>query len=126
MSLTTAITKPLEPGFVQVEAKEKNGYVQYYKVPQKNARNFAAEYKQQDKRLSITSNVLFFGSIFAGVLGATYFTKNMDSRFKQFMVQTASAIVLTVLTSLGMSRYAETEQDKLLKTHNARQIYYRA
>ena len=75
MSLTTAITKPLEPGFVQVEAKEKNGYVQYYKVPQKNARNFAAEYKQQDKRLSITSNVLFFGSIFAGVLGATYFTK---------------------------------------------------
>ena len=126
MSITTAITKPLEAGYVQVEAKEKNGYTQYYKVPQKRAKNFAVDLKQQDKRLNITSNVLFFSSIFAGVLGATCFTKNMDSRFKQFMVQTAAAIGLTALTSIGMSKYAAAEHSDLLNKYTARQIYYRA
>lgn len=126
MSITTQIVKPLETGYLQVDASDKHGYVQHYKVPQKNAKNFATEFKEQDKKLNICSNVLFFGSIFAGVLGATYFTKGMESRFKQFMIQTASAITLTILTSLGMSKYADTEQKNLLNKHNAKEIFYKA
>jgi len=126
MSITTTIVKPLETGYVQVNATEKGGYTEYYKVSQKNARRFTADLKQQDKHLNLCSNILFFTSIFAGVLGATYFTKNMDSRFKQFLIQTASAITLTALTSLGMSRYAETKQKDLLNTYKAKKIYYRA
>ena len=126
MSVTTAITKPLEPGYVQVEATEKNGYTQYYKVPQNNAKRFAEDVKHQDKNLNLTSNILFFGSIFAGVLGASHFTKNMNSRFKQFMIQTVSAITLAILTSLGMAKYAESEQKNLLNQYSAKKIYYRA
>ncbi len=126
MSLTTSIVRPLESGFVQVNASEKNGYTQYYKVPQKNAKRFASEWQQKDKNLSLYSNIVFFSSIFAGVLGATYFTKNMDSRFKQFLVQTASAITLAALSSIGMSKYAESEQQKLLNKYKAKEIFYRA
>ena len=126
MSITTAITKPLEPGYVQVDAKDKNGYTQYFKVPQKNARIFADEWKSKDKELSWCSNIAFFTSIFAGVLGAAYFTKNIDSRLKQFLIQTASAITLASLTSLGVSKYAESEQKDLLNQYKAKQIFYRA
>lgn len=126
MSLNTSIVKPLEPGYVQVNAVEKNGYTQYYKVPQKNAKRFAVEWKQKDKDLSLCSNIAFFTSIFAGVLGATYFTKNMDSRFKQFLIQTASAITLAILSSLGMSKYAQSEQNDLLNKYRAKEIFYRA
>jgi len=126
MSLTTAITKPLESGYVQVDAKEKNGYTQYYKVPYKNAKRFALELKQQDKILNRISNITFFTSIFTGVLGAYYFTKNMDSRFKQFMIQTASAITLAILSSLGIGKYAESEQQELLNKYKAKEIFYKA
>ena len=126
MSLTTSIVKPLEPGYVQVNAVEKNGYTQYYKVPQKNAKQFAAEWKQKDKNLSLCSNIAFFTSIFAGVFGATYFTKNIDSRLKQFMIQTASAITLAIISSLGMSKYAQSEQKDLLDKHGAKEIFYKA
>ena len=126
MSISTSIVKSLESGYVQIDASEKNGYTRHYKVPQKKSKRFSVELKKQDKELNLISNITFFSSIFAGVLGATYFTKNMDSRFKQFLVQTASAITLAALSSIGMSRYAESEQQELLNKYKAKEIFYRA
>ena len=126
MSITTSIVKPLETGYLQVDASDKNGYTRHYKVPHKNAKVFAEEWKEQDKKLNLCSNIVFFSSIFAGVLGATYFTKNIESRMKQFLIQTASAITLTILTSIGMSKYADSEQKNLLDKHHAKEIFYKA
>lgn len=126
MAITTEISKPLDNGFVQIDAAEKNGYKRYYKVPRGNAKFFADELKKQDKNLNIFSNVTFFTGIFAGVLGATYFTKKMESKMKQFLIQTASAITAAALSNLGFNEYADAEKEQLLKKHGAKEIFYRA
>ena len=126
MTITAAITKPLDNGFIQVDSTEKNGYKRYYKVPKKNADKFAAELVQQDKNLNLYSNINFFVSIFAGVLGASFFTKNIESRMKQFLIQTSSAIFLTILTTLGFGKYAQKKEENLLNENRAKEIFYRA
>ena len=125
MTVTTAITKPLEQGYLQVDVKHKNGYTRYFKVPQGNAKRFANEFKQQDKELNLYSNITFFTSIFAGVLGASLFTKNLESRLTQFLIQTAAAIGLSGLTSFNFNKYALCEEEKLIKSHKAKEIFYR-
>ena len=126
MAITTAITKPLDSGYVQVDSTTKSGSKKYYKVPQKNAGMFAEELRKQDKTLNLYSNITFFSAIFAGVLGATYFTKNMESKMKQFLIQTGSAIVAAALSSLGFNQFAESEEKNLLQKHRAKEIFYRA
>ena len=125
MAITTAITKPLEKGYVQVDAKHKNGYTRYFKVPQKNAKRFANEFKQQDKDFNLYSNIIFFSSIFAGVIGASLFTKKLESRITQFLVQTLAAIGFSGITSFGFNKYALSEEEKLINSHKAKEIFYR-
>ena len=48
MAITTTISKPLEQGYVQVDAKRKNGYTRYYKVPGKSAKSFSNKLKKQN------------------------------------------------------------------------------
>ena len=126
MSLTAKITKPLEQGYVQVDTERNNGYTRHYKVPHKHAKTFSSELIKQDKDLNLYSNIVFFTSIFTGVLGATFFTKKMDSRMKQFLIQTASAVGLASLTSFGMNKYAINEEKNLIKSYNAKEIFYKA
>ncbi len=126
MAITTEITKHLDNGFVQVDAAGKNGYKRYYKVPQGNAKIFADELKKQDKNLNIISNVTFFTGIFIGVLGATYFTKKMESKMKQFLIQTCAAIATAALSSLGFNQYADSKKENLMRKHGAKEIFYRA
>ena len=125
MSITTAITKPLDSGYVQVDSTTKNGYKRSYKVPQSNAKIFAEELKKQDKTLNICSNITFFAAIFAGVLGATHFTKKMDSKIKQFIIQTITGITAAILSTIGFNKYAVSEEKNLLQKHRAKEIFYR-
>ena len=126
MAITIEITKPLDNGFVQIDAGEKEGHKRHYKVPNQNAKLFAEELKHQEKHLNIFSNVTFFTGIFLGVLGATYFTKNMESKMKQFLIQTCAAIATAALSSLGFNQYADSRKEDLLRKHRAKEIFYRA
>lgn len=126
MSITTTISKPLEQGYVQVDASYKNGYTRYYKVPQKNAKDFANKLQKQDKDMNLYSNIIFFSSIVAGVLGAYHFTKNMEGSFKRFLVQTGAAMGLSAITSFGFNKYAQNEEVKLIQANHAREIFYQA
>ena len=126
MSITATVTKSLEPGFVQVDAQHKGGYTQYYKIPQKNANKFASELQKQDKDFNLYSNIVFFSSIFAGIIAAGHFTKHFNDWMKKFLVQTASAIGLSMVTSLGFNKYAEVEQNNLMNKYKAKEIFYTA
>lgn len=126
MAITTTISKPLDAGFVQVDSAEKNGYKRFYKVPQKNAKIFANDLKQQNKNLNLYSNIVFFASIFAGVFGASAFTKKIESRMKQFLIQTASAVAVGILSSLAFGIYAQDKEKELLQQYKAKEIFYRA
>ena len=126
MALETKITKQLEPGFVQVDSTNKYGFKRYYKVQKNNAGKFAYELKTQDKKLNIYSNIAYFSSIIAGVLGASVFTKNMESRWKQFGIQTAAAIGLSTITATFMNKYYQKEQNNLIQGYKAKEIFYKA
>lgn len=125
MAITTNITRTLNNGYVQVDSTEKNGYKRFYRVPQRNAKVFAKELEHQEKNLKIVSNVTFFASILAGVFGAAHFTKNMESRLIQFLIQTSSAIALALLSAIGFNMYAQSKEINLLKEHQAKEIFYR-
>ena len=126
MAITTTITKPLEAGYVQVDSAEKNGYKRFFKVPQKNAKSFAEDLKQQNKNSNLYSNIVFFTAILAGVFGASAFTKKIESRLKQFLIQTASAVTVGSLASFFYSKYAQNKEQELLHQYKAKEIFYRA
>lgn len=126
MSITATITKTLEPGFVQVDAAEKNGYKRYYKVPKRNAGIFAQNLEKQNKNLNLLSNITFILAVIAGVFGAARFTKNIESRLKQFLIQTASGVGVGILSTYGFNMYAQSEEQNLLKENGAKEIFYRA
>lgn len=126
MAITTSITKPLDSEHVQVDAANKYGYKRFFKVPRKNAKNFAYELRQQDKNLNLYSNITFFAAIFTGVFGAARFTKKMENKLKQFLIESATGIVFATLASIGFNKYAQSEEDKLKSRYKAKEIFYRA
>ena len=126
MSIKTAIVKPLEAGYVQVDATDKSGYTRNYKAPKKYAEKFASELKQQEKDIRICSDILLIGSIVARVAGTIPFTKKIDSRLNQILIQSAVAISLAVLSTIGMIKFAESEEKELMNKYGAKEIFYKA
>ena len=126
MAITTTISKPLESGYVQVDAKYKSGYSRYYKVPKSKARDFSYELKHNDKAMTWYSNAAFVIALLTGTFGAAYFTRKMESRFKQFLIETASAIGLVTLSYLGVNEYAKSKENDILTKHHAKEIFYKA
>lgn len=126
MAITTAVTKPLEPGYMQVDSTYKNGYKRHFKVPQKNAREFAIDFRELNKKQKLYDNIIFFTSILTAFGTSVYLTKKMDNKWKQFFIQVASTIGFSTLTSIGYSKYAQEEQREFLKNYKAKEIYYRA
>ena len=126
MSITTTIVKPLENGYVQVDSVKKNGYKRHFKVPNNSARSFSQNLIKQDKSYNIYSNIIFWSSIILGVGGAAFFTKNLNSNWQKFFIQTGSAIGFTSLTSYGVNTYAALKENELLQQHQAKEIYYKA
>ena len=125
MATKITISPSSDRNYALVNATEKNGYTRYYSVPNKNARVFAAELKQQNKDFKIISNTTFFSAIFLGVLGATAFTKKFESKMKQFLIHTAVGVSCAALSSLGFNEYATAQEENLMKKHRAKEIFYR-
>lgn len=125
MAITTTISKPLEQGYVQVDAKRKNGYTRYYKVPQNTAKSFSNKLKKQDKDMNLYTNIAIFSTMFTGILAAAYLTRKMKSRMQQFFIQVLSAVVPMTAVTVLMQDKATTEHDKLLKQYKATEIYYK-
>ncbi len=126
MSIITSIVKPLDNGYVQVDSTEKNGYTRHFKVPGNMARSFSDNLKHHDKSFNIYSNVNFWTSIILGLGSASYFTRNLNSTWMKFFIQTASAIGLTSLTSHVVDIYRTASETELINKHNAKEIYYKA
>ena len=125
MAIQTAIVKPLESGYVQVDSTYKNGYKRHFKVPQQSAGEFAFEFKELHKKQRLYDNITFFTTIFTAFLGSVYFTKNMQNKWKQFAIQAGSTIASSLLATIVYSQYAQDKQREFLKNYKAKEIYYR-
>ena len=126
MSVDTKITKPLGQGRVQVDVKYKGGYTRYYSVSKKNAHGFANEFKTNEKNMDMCSNIVYFTTIFGGILATIPFTKNVNSWMKKMLIQFASAIGFSTLAMVGMNEFANSKEKEVVNKYRAKEIFYRA
>ena len=126
MAITATVSKPLNQEYVQVDTTTKKGFKRYYKVPRTGARQFAAELTKFDKNMNILSNTAFFASIFTGAFGAAYLTRKFDSRLKQFLIETASAVTLGIASNIVVNEHIISKEKDLLRRYKAKEIFYKA
>ena len=80
----------------------------------------------QEKEIRFNSNFIFFSSMFIGILGAAMFTKNMESKLMQFLIQTASGIGLSLLSSIGLEKLLVKERKDIENRYGAKELFYNA
>ena len=125
MAIASAvISQQISPKSVQVDFTTKSGYSRYYEVPNENAKQFSLSMINQQKDMRLNSNLVFFSSMFAGILGAAMLTKNMESRFMQFLIQTASGIGLSFLSSIGMEKLYTSDRKNIENRYGAKELFY--
>ena len=123
---TASISQQLSPDTVQVDFTTKSGYTRYYEVPKQNAKPFSLSLINQQKDMRLNSNLVFFSSMFAGIIGAAMLTRNMESRFMQFLIQTASGIGLSFFSALGMEKLLVNERKDIENRFGAKELFYNA
>ena len=128
MGIDIKITNKLDNNCVQVEVNSnKGGQSKYFKVPVDKADSFIANYKKNDKNTSFITNTAFVSSIFGGVLLSSLATKKfIKSGFLRWIINTLAGIAGATSSVVASSNYIESRNNKLLKQHNAQQIYYQA
>ena len=122
MGIDIKITNKLDNNCVQVEVNSnKGGQSKYFKVPVDKADSFIANYKKND------TNTAFVSSIFGGVLLSSLATKKfIKSGTLRWIINTLAGIAGATSSVVASSNYIESRNNKLLKQHNAQQIYYQA
>ncbi len=123
MAASAKVSKQLDNNYVQIDITSKNMKPKYYKVPVKKADYFVNEYKKQSKNISIVTNTVFVGSILAGVLATSFFTKKLGTLSK-FFLNSVGGVIGAAIGTYGTTKYTENQQNKLLKDTNAQEIYY--
>lgn len=128
MGIDAKITSNLDNNCVQVEMKNaKGGPCKYFRVPADKADSFITNYKKNDKNTSFITNTTFVASIFTGVLLSNYITKKfMKNGTLRWIINTIAGIAGATASIVASSNYIDSKNNKLLKQHNAQQIYYTA
>lgn len=125
MAIASAvISQQLSPNTVEIDFTTKSGYTRCYEVAKQNAKPFSISMINQQKDMRLNSNLVFFSSMFIGIIGAAMFTRNMESRFMQFLIQTASGIGLSFLSAVGMEKLLEKERKDIENHYGAKEIFY--
>ena len=122
MGIDIKITNKLDNNCVQVEVNSnKGGQSKYFKVPVDKADSFITNYKKNDKNTSFITNTAFVSSISS--LATKKFIKSGTLRW---IINTLAGIAGATGSVVASSNYIESRNNKLLKQHNAQQIYYQA
>lgn len=125
MSIDAKITGKLDYNNVQVEISSAKGEnKRFYSVPANQGDSFIKNYQKTDKRNTIAANAGLFGGIFAGILAANAVTRKIKNTALKWVLNMCAGIAGAVLSIIGTSKYMQIQHDKLLKTHQAREITY--
>ena len=121
MALDVNIVQNIDKTHVKVEAKSSHMPTRYFKVEKNNADAFCANYKKEARRNSTRNYISMFISV-VGACGVTgLFTKNQSKT-----LQRISGIIAGIVGLAGATLYstkkAISNEDKMLKQHNATEI----
>ena len=126
MSVTTEVIKQPNAPMADVNIKMPSGKTRYFKLPAQNADSFAIEYKKQDKNRSTVSNIAFGFSIFAGVILAKAFTKNITDKTMQFLIGAVGGILGASGSSILCDKFLDSQQNSMIKKYGAQETYFEA
>ena len=105
--------------YVKVNPSINDSVPRYYAVPKKNADVFVKDFKHQAHKISIMTNTVFFTSIFAGIIGAMFATKNIKMAPIRFTLNALGGVALGMGSFMLCGKYAEKEQTKLEHKYGA-------
>ena len=108
--------------YVKVNASTNENVPRYYVVPQQNADSFRKNFHKQEHKINILTNTLFFSSIFAGVIGMMFATRNIKNSFIRFTLNAAGGVALGLGSFVLCGKYALKEQVKLENKYGAVKI----
>lgn len=125
MALSVEVTKPLDQGRVQVDAKNKifgKDMVTYYSVPKEKADEFIADYKKEHK--ARTQKGILAGAITAAsmVIGGLA-SKKANVLLKGLSVALFGAAG-AVASVVGFGMNNAKRMNKLFEKHNASPMFY--
>lgn len=128
MSIEANIIGKIDSNNVQVaiNSSKNSAKPNYYKVSEREADAFIADYDKTVKRNTILSNVCFGSSIFAGILLAGQLTKNIKNSALKWGINVASGIACAIGSVAGCGAYFSKSHEACLKRHNAEQLHYDA
>lgn len=124
--LKTQVIKLPNSQFADVNVTMPNGKTRYFNLPANNADAFAVGLKKQDKNRSTITNLAFFTSIFAGVMLAKAFTKNIKDKTMQFLLGAVGGILGASGSTIVCDKYLDSQQNALIKECGAKETYFEA
>lgn len=124
MTIDAKITGRIDNQRIQIEIASKDSQSRYFAVPDNKADSFIKNYSKLDKRHTIIANGGFMGGIFAGILAASLATRKIKNTALRWGLNLAAGMVGAIGAIYGTSAYMIEQQDKLIKSHNAKEISY--
>lgn len=126
MSIKTEVIRQPNASFADVNVTAQNGKTRYFRLPSQNADSFAVQLKKQDKNRAIITNLTFGFSIFAGVMLAKAFTKNVKDKTMQFLIGAVGGVIGASASSLACEKYLDNQQNSTIKKFGAKETYFEA
>ena len=123
MAVHPHITRTLDNNYVQIDVNSKKAPTRYFRVPKTLADEFCKSYKKRDKRDTLISNGVTFGSGILACAAIYPFTRKIGSTARMtlgIIGGIAAAIGSTILANKIMI----PKHEKFIKSFNAEEIYY--
>lgn len=125
MAVSLNVSRNIDDKYVQVDVKRTRTGSHYYKVPKENVDEFCTNYKKQNKKKNIASDITFFGSVMLGCFAASLLTKNLN-KIPQTIAMLASGLGAGYLADFAVKKAYKTKDEKMLAQFNAQEIDFKA
>lgn len=125
MALNTKISRDVGNGYVQVDISSKNEAPSYYIMPKNKTDSFILQYKKDRKNNSILRNITFVGSLIFGSAVMLKLLKNLNTNsILKGLLNICATVPFTLFSLNVCDNYIQSKRDELMKSHNAKQIFY--
>ena len=122
MAISSAVTRKLNNGYVQIDIGPTNREPHSYKVPETRADEFQREYKKNSKKVNLASAGIMFAAVAATLFPTAHFTKNIEKKFLKTVLQIGAGIAGGVAAMFLCNRVEMNSHQKLLNKYDAELI----
>lgn len=124
MTISSAVTRKFDNGYVQVEIESNRQDTRYYKVPENKSDSFQREYKKNSKKAPWVETGLTMGAIITLIVPTYFATKKIESKTIRMVLGTLAGLIGGIGSIQLGNKIEAKSHTKLLQKHNAEEIDY--